>query len=357
MEILSHRIVTIIAVFVGMSIAAIPGIRSETGDTPGQTSESLGGVLDTALSRVVKITGAGGYRGLEPYQTGILISSQGHVLTAWSHVLQSESVTVTLADGRREQAELIAANLAFEAAILKLPRPTAAWFELGESDEVLPVTRVFALSNAFAVAVGNEPVSVQRGFVSAVTQIEGGRGILDLMYRGRAYILDFVSGNPGAAGGALVDSSGRLIGMLGKPLQNRLNGAWINYAIPTTVLRPWVQQVLAGKGKPVETDDRLKPSTASRAWSLEQLGIILVPEIAPETPAYVDRLPANSPARMAGLMPDDLIVLINGRVVRSVREVREFLTECPSTVSVVLGVDRGGELVEITIEPAMVSSL
>jgi hypothetical protein len=55
---------------------------------------------------MVKIYGAGGLRGLEAYQSGFLISPQGHVLTAWSYVLDTDFITVTLADGRKFQGRL-----------------------------------------------------------------------------------------------------------------------------------------------------------------------------------------------------------------------------------------------------------
>src|SRR5262245_5724233 len=58
--------------------------------------------------KIVKIYGAGGVRGLEHYQSGILISGKGHVLTVASYVLDSDEVDVVLDDGRRFTAQQVA---------------------------------------------------------------------------------------------------------------------------------------------------------------------------------------------------------------------------------------------------------
>ena len=70
--------------------------------------------------KVVKLYGAGGPRGLEAYQSGMLISAQGHILTVWSYVLDADEVTVVLNDGRRFAAKFVASDPLTEIALLKL---------------------------------------------------------------------------------------------------------------------------------------------------------------------------------------------------------------------------------------------
>ena len=108
-------------------------------------------------------------------------------------------------------------------------------------------TRILAFSNLFGVAVGDEPVSVQRGTVSVVTRLEARRGVFETPYRGPVYVLDVTTNNPGAAGGALVTRRGELAGMLGKELRNSLNNTWLNYAVPIDELRRSVDEIRAGK--------------------------------------------------------------------------------------------------------------
>jgi len=59
-----------------------------------------------AARKVVKLYGAGGVRGLEAYQTGILISAEGHVVTVMSTVLDADEIDCVLDDGRRYKATL-----------------------------------------------------------------------------------------------------------------------------------------------------------------------------------------------------------------------------------------------------------
>ena len=59
-----------------------------------------------AQKRVVKVYGAGGLSGLEAYQSGFLVSPDGHVATAWSYVLDVEPIVV-LDDGRRFESKIV----------------------------------------------------------------------------------------------------------------------------------------------------------------------------------------------------------------------------------------------------------
>ena len=79
---------------------------------------------------------------------------------------------------------------------------------------------MLAFSNLFGIATGDEPVSMLHGVVSAVAPLDARRGAFTTNYRGDVYVVDAAANNPGAAGGALTDSQGRLLGMLGKELRS-----------------------------------------------------------------------------------------------------------------------------------------
>ena len=76
-------------------------------------------VVKSVLPSTVKIFGSGGLRGLEAHQSGILISSEGHVLTAWSYVLDSQSTVVTN-EGERFECKLLGYDAKLEIAIVKV---------------------------------------------------------------------------------------------------------------------------------------------------------------------------------------------------------------------------------------------
>jgi serine protease Do len=297
--------------------------------------------------RIVKIYGAGGFRGLEHYQSGFLISPSGHVLTVWSYVLDVDSVMVVLDDGRRLPAELVGSDPRLEIAVLKIQAEGLPCFELGNSVSLAPGERVLAFSNLFGVAAGDEDASVQHGHVSAVSELAARRGTFATLYRGPAYVLDAMTNNPGAAGGALTNRSGQLAGLLGKELRNQQDNTWLNYALPVAELTDAVNDILAGKVRPrgEETGQRKPPE----AVSLRLLGIVLVPNVLPKTPPFVERVVAGSPADEAGLVPDDLLLMVNSRMASSIAALEDELSSIDRIDEVRLLVQRGQELVEVSL--------
>ena len=80
---------------------------------------SFESAVQSTTPRMVKIFGSGGFRGLEAWQSGSVISSQGHVLTVWSYVLDSDEVNVVLDDGQRFKGKLMGYDPRLEIAVLK----------------------------------------------------------------------------------------------------------------------------------------------------------------------------------------------------------------------------------------------
>jgi serine protease Do len=305
------------------------------------------GTLDQVQAKMVKIYGAGGYRGLEAYQSGMLISPQGHILTAYSYVLDIDYITVYLADGRKFEAKLLGADPRLEAAVLKINADDLPYFDLDRAAKAEVGSKVLALSNVFNVAQGDEPASVQHGIVSALVKLEARRGAFETPYRGPVYVLDAKTNNPGSAGGALVNRRGELLAMLGKELRNSMNDTWLSYAVPVEELRPSVQAIRSGKFVAQrESDTNRKPPNS---LALEVLGIVLVPDVLERTPPYVEQVRPGSPAEKAGLRPDDLIVLLGERLVQSCKLLRADLEYVDAFDSVKITVLRGQDLMEFTL--------
>ena len=237
----------------------------------GAYAASLQNTIQLVQPKIVKIYGAGGFRGMEGYQTGMLVSPTGHVLTAFSHVLDTEYITAVLADGRKFTAKLLGADPRLEIAVLKIDAADLPYFDLAKAVKVQAGEPILAFSNAFGVATGDEPASVQRGTVAVVAPLEARRGAFETPYHGPIYVLDSTTNNAGAAGGALVTRRGELVGMLGKELRNALNDTWLNYAVPVDALSRCVEDIRAGKF--VARAMRRRPANRSgrsiwRCWGL-----------------------------------------------------------------------------------------
>lgn len=306
-------------------------------------------IIRAAQPKIVKIYGAGGYRGLEAYQSGFLFSAEGHVLTAWSYVLDTDYITVTLNDGRKfEEVKLLGADPRLDLAVLKIEATELPHFDLAETTVAQPGTRVLAFSNLYGVAVGDEEASVLHGIVSVVTKLNARRGAFATPYDGPAYVLDAMTNNPGAAGGALVDYQGRLLGMLGKELRHTQSNIWLNFAIPTSELRTTAEAIRDGKYVRKAPDEQA--AKLSDPQSLDLLGITLVPDVLQRTPPYVDAVAPGSSAAAAGVQPDDLVLFVNNRITQSCEMVRKELELVHRVDPVKATLLRGQELVEVTLQ-------
>jgi serine protease Do len=265
----------------------------------------------------------------------------------WSYVLDTDVVLAVLHDGSRYQATLVGADPKLEIAVLKIDVQHVDYFDLHSAVEPDVGSWVLAFSNIFGVATGDEMPSVLHGTVSAKTQLQARRGAFTIPYQGPVLVLDAITNNPGAAGGALTNASGKFVGLLGKELRNDLTNTWINYAIPAAELTASVDAILAGRA-PAPRGDSSTPRPQS-PLSLEELGLVLVPEVLPKTPPFIESVRPGSPAAEAGLAPDDLILFVNDHLVPSCAAVREELSYIDRIDPVKLTVQREQDLIEVTL--------
>lgn len=308
---------------------------------------SFADVIVDVQPKIAKIYGAGGLRGLEAYQSGFLISSNGHILTVWSYVLDSDDVTVTLADGRRFQGDVLGTDPHLEIAVLKIEADELPHFDVEDAVDLPWGARILAFSNLFGIAVGDEQASVLHGTMAGLTRLSARQGAFAVRYQGPVYVLDAITNNPGAAGGVLTDRQGRLAGLLGKELRDAGTNTWLNYALPVTELSSAVQDIVAGKMRP-----RTSPKTVihpEEPWSLNEMGIVLVPNVLDKTPPFIERVIPQSPAARAGLKPDDLVVYVADHVVPSLTSLVDQVRQIERDLDIRLMVLRDGELLEVEL--------
>lgn len=314
----------------------------------GSTAETI----DYVQPRMVKIFGAGGVRGLATYGTGFLVSKDGHIATAWSHLLDPAEVVVVLNDGRRYTAKVLGAEPSLEVAVLKIDAQTEElslpFFDLERSiGSASEGTRVLGFSNMFQVATGDESASVMHGVIASKTKFKARRGTFEIPYEGQVYVVDAITNNSGAAGGLLTTRDGKLIGMIGRELRNSDTNTWLNYSIPLGELKKPIEEIITGKftigKKPIDEPD------SARRYEPTDFGIVLVPDVLFRTPAYVDAVIDGSHAARLGLRPDDLVLFVNGELMQSVRMVKDELGRLEAGDTLKLVVRRGDQLVTFEI--------
>ncbi len=334
---LRHRLCTtfgVLAVFVTVGPAFGQGSRQ---------------TIEQTLPRMVKIFGAGGLKNLHEYSTGFMVDAEGHVVTLWNHVLDTDEVDVVLDDGRRFAAKVIGAEPQLDLAVLELQDADGIefpYFELDEAGSAQPGTRIRAFSNMFKVAVGDEPVSVLHGVIAAKTKLEARRGAFSVPYDGDVYIIDAITNNPGAGGGVVLTRDGTLLAMIGREVRNEKTNTWINYAIPVVELRDTVRAIVAGEFVP--RDDKPDDEENPNRYQPLDFGLVMVPDVVFRTPAYVDVVRSGSPAGGdGGLRPGDLVLFVNDELVHSVRSLRGELGRLEAGDSLRIVVRRGDELVTV----------
>ncbi len=315
--------------------------------------------------KVVKVYGAGGFKGLPSYGSGILVSPKGHILTINNHIVSTQDISVHVYDGRLYRAKLVSREPELDVAMLQIEDEVnfLPHFDFGAAAAgplAEPGDLMLAFSNCYKIATRDEPMTMQRGVVAAYTDLRGRIGMFDAPFGGEVYFVDTVISNPGAAGGAVTNRKGELRGIIGREYKNKLSDTWINYAIPiqTAVeiqrdekpvkvsMSSFVDLSIRGKYKP--SDDREKGKKDKGGYH----GIVFVVNAVPTTPPYVEEVVPDSPAAKAKLRPDDLIVYVDGELVSSIKGFRELLRHKGPDETVKLEVQRGNRLVGIEMKLA-----
>jgi serine protease Do len=196
--------------------------------------------------------------------------------------------------------------------------------------------------------------------------------VFEFPYTGEVYVVDAITNNPGAAGGALLTRKGELLGIIGREVKNTLTETWMNYAIPvggkvefkekvtakdkdgndveeektvSLAMPDFVRLAMKGEYKPVK-----RPSVIAGQGGFH--GIVFVPNVLERTPAFVEDVVPGSPADKAGLRPDDLVSFIDGEPVVSIKAFDDFVRRNTRAGTVVrLEVRRGEALqtIELTL--------
>ena len=231
--------------------------------------------------------------------SGVLIDPSGLVVTN-NHVIEgADQVKVSLADKREFEAEIVLKDARSDLAVLRIgdKRERFAAIDLADSDALQVGDVVLALGNPFGVGQ-----TVTHGIVSAVARTQV--GITDYQF----FIQTDAAINPGNSGGALVDLSGRLVG-INTAIFSRSGGSQgIGFAIPVNMVRGVISSAQGGS------------SVVRRPWLGAKLQAV-TPEIAEglglkrPAGALVASVTPKSPAARAGLRTGDLVVAVDGQPV------------------------------------------
>lgn len=262
--------------------------------------------------------------------SGVIVRSDGLILTNNHVVRGAQEITVTLLSDRTLKGRVLGADRFADLAVVKVdspqPLPVA---EMGVSSTLQVGQLAIAIGNPFGLGS-----TVTVGVVSALNRsIQASPDfIVENLIQTDAAI------NPGNSGGALLDSAGRLIGINTAIIRDAQG---IGFAIPIDHARLVMDQLVA-QGRVVrpalgvEIRGEIDPNTA-RAYNLPvDYGVVVVPQ-------------QGSPAERAGMRAQDIIVAIDGQKISTVGDLRRELFRRKPGDQVRVEVVRDGRRLTLTI--------
>jgi serine protease Do len=241
------------------------------------------------------------------YGSGVIISTDGYIITN-NHVIEdAETVEVILNDKRTFAAKVVGRDPSTDIALLKIQAENLPFIKYGDSDQLRLGEWVLAVGNPF-----NLTSTVTAGIVSAKGR---NLGLIEGDYRIESFIQTDAALNMGNSGGALVNTKGLLVGITSAIISPSGAYAGNSFAIPVSIVQKVVgdlkefgevQRALIGVNiRDVNSDDLEKLNLK------EVKGILITGTVE------------GGSAEDAGLKENDIIIKFDGQAVNTVPELQE----------------------------------
>jgi Do/DeqQ family serine protease len=258
--------------------------------------------------------------------SGVVVTTDGYILTN-NHVVDgADNVTVDFTDGRSMPAKIVGTDKPSDLALLKVNGTNLHAVALGDSDNVKVGDVVLALGNPLNVGQ-----TVTMGIISAKGRSTGvGDGSYEDFLQTDAPI------NHGNSGGALVNTKGELVGINSQILSESGGNIGIGFAIPVNMAKHVMNDLRTnGKVTRAQLGVTVQPVTTDMA---ESLGL------KQTSGAIISSVTDGSAAAHAGLKRGDVITSFNGQPVRDTNSLRNRVADAaPGTAADVTIVRDGAE--------------
>jgi len=317
-------------------------IRQKVDEKDSEDSGSFWDILPPDLRRHFQKHGkkeGKSQQWLEGEGSGIIISPDGYILTNNHVVEDADEITVRLKDGRTFNAEVKGLDPESDVALVKIKATGLTAAKLGDSD----ATRV----GEFALAIGapfelNDTVTV--GHISAKGRIFEHDADQDFIQTD-ARIL------PGNSGGPLVNLYGEVIG-----INTMIEGldTGIGFAVPINLAKR-VKEHLMTEGKFTRSLLGIHIHELQNDNDYLSLDGKLAPDA--REGVVVEGILPNGPASKSDLRPGDVIVAVDGKTIRTVRQLRDEIADKKPGQSSVLSVVRAKEHLNIKVTPGVMPAI
>jgi len=240
--------------------------------------------------------------------SGVIVSTQGYILTN-NHVIESaDQIEVALADGRKAAAQVVGADAETDLAVIKIKLENLPAITLGRVDQSKVGDVVLAIGNPFGVGQ-----TVTMGIVSALGRSHLGINTFENFIQTDAAI------NPGNSGGALIDTNGNLLG-INTAIYSRSGGSLgIGFAIPVSTVKTVMDSIISS-GQVVRGWIGVEPQDITPELA-ESFGL------AKKSGTIIAGVLRDGPADRAGMRPGDILIAVNGKAVSDTTEMLNLIAQ------------------------------
>lgn len=337
------------AVIINEASNKAPVISTISNDTENKTNyafshSDISSIVEKCANSVVEITievegKAYGYYTYtsEGNGSGVIISSDGYILTN-NHVINgANKIKVTLRDGTQYDAELIGKDSKTDIAIIKINAKDLTPAVIGNSDSLVVGEVAIAIGNPLGQLGG----TVTDGIISALErEIKLDNSTMNLIQTNAAI-------NPGNSGGGLFNSNGELIGIV-VAKSSGFDVEGLGFAIPVndvkTVISDLLENGYASNRAFLGVSLKDASYVNNNSYSFFSMFIQNI-----NYGALVDSVVAGSPAEKSGIQKDDIIVSINNEIVSSASDVTSKISTFNVGDKVTIGIVRENKTMNIDV--------
>jgi serine peptidase DegS len=261
--------------------------------------------------------------------SGVIVDHDGHIVTNYHVIRNADAIRVQLADARIADAHVVGQDPDTDLAVLKIDLGSLPVATFGRSDQLKVGDVVLAIGNPLGLSQ-----TVTHGIVSATSRQQLGIAPLE----------DFIQTDApitfGNSGGALVDTSGALVGINTAIVAKNLGVEGIGFAIPVNMVRGVLSDIVA-HGRVIRGWIGIVPEDLqeeqAQQLGLGQAGVVIV------------NLFVGSPAQQAGLQPGDLLLAIDGVAPHSAQDALGRIASLAPNTTARLRVLRGRNQADVRV--------